>query len=139
MAQLPPEMTNLLAAKKNAVMRKLLAMLLLVPAAVLLFTAYVLGTLALLHWLRDYHPEFPAFLILSGGYAVVGFLVIIIAKWQSKPEQQPRVSAAAPNSGSANYATSAINEITGKNLPVTLMAALVAGFVYGVVQNKNED
>lgn len=139
MAQFPPEMTNLLAAKKNAVIRKFLALLLLIPAAILLFTAYVFGTLALLHWLEDYYPEFPAFLILCGGYAVLGLMVLMIAKWQSKPEPQPHVSAAAPSLSSANYATSAINEIAGKNLPMTLMATLVAGFVYGIVQKKNDD
>lgn len=137
MVHLPPEMASLLAAKKNALIRKCLAMLLLIPAAILLFTAYVMGTLALLHWLEDYYPEFPAFLILSGGYAVLGFMVLMIAKWQSKPE--PHVSPAAPTSAHANYAASAINEIAGKNMPMTLVATLVAGFVYGIVQKKNDD
>lgn len=139
MVHLPPDMTRQLVAKKDAVIRKLFAVLLLIPAAILLFTAYVLGTLALLHWLEDYYPDLPAFLILSGGYAVLGFSVLIIAKWQSKPEPQPHVSAAAPAAGSADYAASAINQIAGKNLPMTLMATLMVGFVYGIVRQNNDD
>lgn len=136
------EMSDLVAAKKHAFARKLLALLLVIPAALFLFTAYVMGTIALLFWLESYYSTVSAFLMLGGGYAFIGCVVLIIAKWQSQPKQiEPAVSSYPGMNGAhlANAATDAVQKMATKNLSTSLLITLLAGIVYGVSQQRKTD
>lgn len=138
MTNLLSEMAGMASVKKQAFVRKLCALLLLVPAAIFLFSAYILGTIALLQWLEFHHGEMLSFLILGGGYAVLGCIIIVIAKWQSKPDPVVQPTHSDTNN-LAETAAGVVQDMAKKNLPTSLILTLVAGFAYGVSQQRKRD
>lgn len=142
MATIQSEMSDLVSAKKQVLVRKLAAFLLAIPALILLLTAYVLATVALLRWLEGQFAEVPSLLILGAGYAVFACVVIAVAKWWARPQPVARSPHSQPNAATtafAETAAEAVQHMTTKNLRTSLLLTLVAGFAYGALQQRDQD
>lgn len=120
---------------KEGVRRRVAGTVVMVSGGVVLAGAMIFALLAAHMWLTLRMPDYQAALVIAGGLALVGLIVVAVGRRRIRsPAPRPDVAARVEQAANrARYQTlSAVN----KSVPSAILTALVLGMVAGLLRPR---